>query len=108
MVIIGLGIVWYAVVWLRSSRAVSELTGGTWLVVYLVGLTLLSALGSFGGAHVLPAPWDSVAVAAFSLATYVWGCRSGTEYMTARPEMVARLRADADQDRGDAPEEALA
>jgi amino acid transporter len=108
MVIIGLGIVWYAVVWLRSSRAVSELTGGTWLVVYLVGLTLLSALGSFGGAHVLPAPWDSVAVAAFSLATYVWGCRSGTEYMTARPEMVARLRADADQDRGDTPEEVLA
>ena len=53
MAIIGLGLVWYAVVWVRSSRAVSELTGGTWLVVYLVGLTLLSAIGSFGGAELI-------------------------------------------------------
>ena len=108
MVIIGLGIVWYAVVWLRSSRSVSELTGGTWLVVYLVGLTTLSALGSFGGAHVLGAPWDSVVVAAFSLATYLWGARSGTAHMTARPDMVRRLREEADRDRGDAPEAAVA
>lgn len=108
MGIIALGIVWYAVVWLRSSRAVAELTGGTWLVVYLVGLTVLSAIGSFGGAHLLGAPWDSVVVAAFSLATYFWGCRSGIAYMTARPEMVRRLRTDADHDRGDTAEEALA
>lgn len=104
MAIVAVGIIWYAVVWLRSGRGVAELTGGTWLVVYLVGLTILSALGSFGGAHVLPAPWDSVVVAGISLATYLWGARSGTAYMKARPEMVRRLRAEADEDRGDAPE----
>jgi hypothetical protein len=42
-------------------------------------------------------------VAAFALAVYFWGCRAGTAYMRARPEMVARLRAQADVDRGDAP-----
>jgi hypothetical protein len=84
---------------------VSELAGGTWLVVYLVGLTVLSALGSFSGAHVLSAPWDSVVVAVFSLAIYLWGARSGTAYMKARPEMVRQLRAEADEDRGDVPEE---
>lgn len=103
MVITILGIVVYAVVWLRTSRQTSELTGGLWLVVYLVGLTAFSAIGSFGGAELIPAPWDSVAVAAFALAVYVWGCRAGTAYMRARPEMVARLRAQADVDRGDEP-----
>jgi amino acid transporter len=108
MAIIAVGILWYAVVWLRSGRGVAQLTGGTWLVVYLVGLTILSALGSFGGAHALGAPWDSVVVAAFSLVIYLWGARSGTAYMKARPEMVRRLRAEADEDRGDEPEEAVA
>jgi hypothetical protein len=68
MAIIAVGIVWYAVVWLRS-------------------------------------PWDSVVVAVFSLVTCLWGARSGTAYMKARPEMVRRLRAEADEDRGDLPEE---
>jgi amino acid transporter len=108
MVIIGLGIVWYAVVWSRSGRAVSELVGGAWLVIYLMGLTVVSALGSFGGAHVLVAPWDSVVVAVFALVIYGWGARSGTAYMRARPETVRRLRAEADHDRGDVPEEAAA
>jgi amino acid transporter len=103
MVITVLGIVVYAVVWLRTSRQTSELSGGAWLVIYLVGVTAFSAIGSFGGAELIPAPWDSVAVAVFSLAVYLWGCRAGTAYMRARPEMVARLRAQADVDRGDAP-----
>lgn len=99
MVIASLGIVVYAGIWLRSGRHTEELRGGAWLVVYLVGLTALSAVGSFDGAGLVPAPWDSVVVAAFSLAIYVWGARAGTAYMRARPEMVRRLRAEADADR---------
>ena len=99
----ALGILWYAVVWARSGRRVSELVGGAWLVVYLAGMTLLSALGSFDGAGLIGAPWDSVVVAVFSLAVYVWGARSGVAYMTARPAMVAQLRREADEDRGDTP-----
>lgn len=103
MLLTVIGLVVYAVVWLRTSRQTSELTGGAWLVAYLVGMTAFSAIGSFDGAALIPAPWDSVVVALFSLAIYGWGCRAGTAYMLARPEMVARLRAQADVDRGDEP-----
>ena len=54
------------------------------------------------------APWDSVVVAAFGLAIYLWGARAGTAYMLARPELVRALRADADTARGDTPEEPAA
>ncbi|GAA4780442.1 APC family permease [Actinomycetospora chlora] len=99
MVIIAIGVAVYAVSWVRGGREVGQLVGGAWLVVYLVGITAFSAIGSFDGAGLLPAPWDSVAVAAFSLAVYAWGAAAGTAYMRARPEMVERLGAQADADR---------
>ncbi|MHC1561561.1 APC family permease [Actinomycetospora sp. C-140] len=99
MIIVALGVVAYAVTWARAGRGTAELVGGAWLVVYLVGITGLSAIGSFDGAGWIPAPWDSVVVAAFSLGVYAWGASAGTSYMRARPEMVARLRAEADADR---------
>jgi amino acid transporter len=99
MVIIALGLVVYAVIWLRSGRGTAELVGGAWLVVYLAGITAFSAIGSFDGADLIPAPWDSVAVGVFSLAVYAWGAAAGTAYMRARPEMVERLGAQADADR---------
>jgi hypothetical protein len=99
MVIIALGVVVYAVTWVRAGRGTAELVGGAWLVVYLLGLTAFSAVGSFDGAGWIPAPWDSVAVAVFSLAVYAWGAAAGTAYMRARPEMVERLGVQADADR---------
>jgi hypothetical protein len=108
MAITVIGVIVYIVVWLRSGRPAGQLAGGWWLVVYLAGITVLSALGSFDGADVLPAPWDSVVVAVFALAIYAWGVRSGVAHMLARPEMVRELRAEADHDRGDAPEEVTA
>ncbi|MCD2186858.1 APC family permease [Actinomycetospora soli] len=104
MAITVIGVLVYVVVWLRSGRPAGQLAGGWWLVVYLAGITLLSALGSFDGAGLIPAPWDSVVVAVFALAIYAWGVRSGVAHMLARPEMVRDLRAEADADRGDAPE----
>jgi amino acid transporter len=99
MVIIAIGVVVYAVTWARAGHGTAELVGGAWLVVYLVGITVFSAIGSFDGAGWLAAPWDSVAVAAFSLAVYAWGAAAGTAYMRARPDMVERLGAQADADR---------
>ncbi|GLZ55236.1 APC family permease [Actinomycetospora sp. NBRC 106378] len=104
MAITVIGVVVYVVVWLRSGRPAGQLSGGWWLVVYLAGITVLSALGSFDGAGLLPAPWDSVVVAVFALVIYSWGVRSGVAHMLARPDMVRDLRAEADHDRGDAPE----
>ncbi|GAA2894649.1 APC family permease [Streptomyces mexicanus] len=56
----------------------AELGTGAWLVVFLAVLTLLSWLGSFGGSARLPAPWDSLAVAAFAVAVFFWAVRSGS------------------------------
>jgi hypothetical protein len=59
----------------------AELRTGGWLVVFLVLLTLLSWLGSFGGSGRLPAPWDSLAVAATSFAVFFWAVRAGTAWL---------------------------
>ncbi|MEJ3653494.1 APC family permease [Actinomycetes bacterium KLBMP 9759] len=56
----------------RSARWV-----GLWFVTLLLALTALSWLGSFGGIAVVPAPWDSVAVAALCVAGWWSGMRSG-------------------------------
>jgi hypothetical protein len=37
----------------------------------LLALLVLSAVGSFGGAGILPAPWDSVVVAVMGLVAYL-------------------------------------
>lgn len=43
----------------------------------LVVLTLLSGLGSFDGAEVIPAPWDTPVVAAWALSLFPLAVRSG-------------------------------
>lgn len=60
-----------------GGALVAELRDGAWLVVYLLVLTLLSWLGSFAGRGYLPAPYDTVVVAAVSLVVFWWGVRSG-------------------------------
>ncbi len=58
-----------------------ELREGAWLVVYLAVLTLLSGLGSFGGTGALPGPYDSVVVAAVSLALFGWAAAAGRRHL---------------------------
>lgn len=66
-----------------SPRA--ELLHGAWLVFHLAALTLLSWLGTFGGSGHLPAPYDSVAVAAVSLGVFVWAVHSGADHLRTAP-----------------------
>jgi hypothetical protein len=47
------------------------------LVVHLLVVLLLSGLGSFDGAGVLPAPWDSVVVGVWALVLFPVAVRSG-------------------------------
>ncbi|MFG2140003.1 APC family permease [Streptomyces sp. NPDC048650] len=61
----------------------AELRTGAWLVVYLVVLTVLSWQGTFEGAGRLPAPYDSLTVAAVALAVFFWAVRSGVGQLTA-------------------------
>lgn len=61
----------------------AELRTGAWLVVYLLALTALSWLGTFKGSGHLPAPYDSLTVAAVALAVFFWAVRSGVGQLTA-------------------------
>ncbi|MCL6516282.1 APC family permease [Alicyclobacillus sp.] len=61
----------------RTVPFAQQVRSALWLVVYEAGMMLLSYLGTFdGGRGVLGAPWDQVAVVAWSLVTYIWGVRS--------------------------------
>lgn len=61
----------------------AELRTGAWLVAYLVGLTVLSWLGTFEGSGRLPAPYDSIAVGVLALAVFFWAVRSGVRHRVA-------------------------
>ncbi|MBV9025432.1 MAG: APC family permease [Streptomycetaceae bacterium] len=75
----------YAYQQLRRDRDLTDLTVGIWLVGYLVALLVLSAIGSFGGTGILPAPWDSVAVAAMALVAYLRGVHDSARYLATHP-----------------------
>ncbi|HET6503100.1 MAG TPA: APC family permease, partial [Amycolatopsis sp.] len=70
----------------RENRAhlTSQLRKGLWIIVYIVALFVISGLGGFGGTGALPAPWDTLAVAAVSLVLFRWGVHSGHRHL--RPE----------------------
>ncbi|GAB3915643.1 ABC transporter permease [Microlunatus endophyticus] len=105
--IIVVGLIWYAVTYLVQHHGVGELVGGLWLVVYLAVLYAMSFIGTFGGKNLIPAPWDSVVVAAIALALYFWGVAAGSRYLTGRPDVVEDMRAQqAERGRGgEAPQQ---
>ncbi|WP_029004928.1 APC family permease [Azorhizobium doebereinerae] len=47
-----------------------------WLVPYLLGIALLSYLGTFGGTGLMPFGWDLLIVGGFALAVFVWAVAS--------------------------------
>jgi len=57
-----------------------------WLLAWLAGLMVLSAIGSFGGRALIPHPSDDLAVAGFALLIYRWGARSGVHAGAHPPE----------------------
>lgn len=92
--IVVVGLILYAVTYVRQRHGWGELAGGLWLVAYLAVVYVMSAIGDFGGLHLIASPWDSVVVAVLAAGLYVWGARSGSEYMRARPELVEELRGE--------------
>nr|WP_229357741.1 APC family permease [Streptomyces sp. UNOB3_S3] len=65
----------------EDGPLLAELRTGAWLVVYLAVLTLLSWLGTFKGSGRLPAPYDSLTVAAVALGIFFWAVRSGVRQL---------------------------
>jgi amino acid transporter len=75
------GVVIFALSRRHRAQLLKNIRGSLWLVVYLVVLIALSGLGSFGGAKVLPAPWDTILVVLASLVIFRWGVRSGRRHL---------------------------
>ena len=75
----------YAYRQVRKERDFADLAVGAWLVGYLLALLVLSAVGSFGGAGILPAPWDSVVVAGMGLVAYLRGVHDSARHLATHP-----------------------
>lgn len=61
----------------RGRTGPLDLAEATWLVPFLAGLGLISALGSYGKAlGVVPHPWDTLVCAAFAAAVFPFAVRA--------------------------------
>jgi amino acid transporter len=79
------GAVVYGIQQVRGGVDWQDVRVGLWLVGYLLVVLLLSGLGSFGGTGLIPAPWDSVIVAAVGLAAFLLGVRYALAHLAAHP-----------------------
>jgi amino acid transporter len=74
-----IGYVAIGLTWLFSKQQRPTALGwrqAGWIPVYLVGIGVISALGSYGGGNHLGMGWDVVVVALFSLVIYSWAVRT--------------------------------
>ena len=92
--IVGVGLIWYVVTYFVQRHGLGEVVGGIWLLAYLVVMYGMSAIGEYGGLGLVPPPWGSIVVAVLAAGLYVWGARSGVQYMRSRPELVEQLRGE--------------
>jgi amino acid transporter len=75
-----IGLVIYTAQVRRHNGLQHGFSTGLWLIVFMVVLVVMSAAGSFGGAEIVPAPWDSVVMAILSLVFWFMAQRSGIRY----------------------------
>ena len=79
------GAVVYAVQQIRGALDRHDLRVGAWIVGYLVAILIMSAIGSFGGAGWIPAPWDSVIVAVIGAAAFWRGVADAGRHLARHP-----------------------
>lgn len=53
-----------------TSKEPLDFKRGSWVIIYLIGLTLISYLGSFGGIKLIPFGMDFAVIAIFSICIY--------------------------------------
>ena len=64
----------------------AEWVCSAWLVPYVGAMTLMSAIGRYGGLDLVPRYWDSALVAVLSIAVYELAVRMGSEVHRVLPE----------------------
>lgn len=95
---ICVGLAWFIVSFVSGRRDPGDLAGGMWLVVYIAFVYLVAGLGSFGGAGLIPQPWDSIVVAIGALALYWWGVKAGTTFLQNHESMLRTLKSRGGDD----------
>ena len=50
--------------------SVLDMLQGSWVIVYMIGMAVISYLGSFGGQHMIPFGMDFIVIAVFSISIY--------------------------------------
>lgn len=95
---ITIGLLWFVVAFIRGQRDPGDISGGIWLVVYLIVTYGVAALGNYGGTGTIPQPWDSVIVAVCSIGLYQWGVRAGTAYLQGHTRLLTVLKSRAGDD----------
>lgn len=71
-IVLAAGLALFAISWLRGSANISrkDILSGLWTIPYLLGIVLISWLGSFGGQNLIPFGWDFLVIAIFSLGIF--------------------------------------
>ncbi|AFM40858.1 amino acid transporter [Desulfosporosinus acidiphilus SJ4] len=93
-VVVGLVIYFYY--YLKGNFRSRHLQAGLWFAVYLIFIIVFSYIGSksFGGLNLIPAPYDTILFAVFSLLAFFWATRSG--YRTEEIIETSRKIADGE------------
>ncbi|MEU1011390.1 APC family permease [Streptomyces sp. NPDC005890] len=76
---------WYATATGKPDAPRMDFKAAQWLPGYLLGLGLISWLGTFGGRGTIPLWWDILVVAAFSVGIYYWA-----RAVASKPEAIER------------------
>lgn len=80
LVLLFIGIVLFFLRLAVIGREDLEPKSAIWLLVFVIGMAIISLLGTFGGGlSVIPQPFDSIAAALFSLIIYYFAVRSCIE-----------------------------
>jgi amino acid transporter len=75
---IALGIASFAIGHLRGGASRPEFRPAFWLAPYIVGLTVLSWLGTYGGGRgLIPFGWDLLLSGLLGVGSFAWATRSG-------------------------------
>lgn len=66
---LGIGLMLFLISYLRGSVKIErhELKSAVWVLPYLLGLVVISYLGSFGGLNMIPFGWDFLVIGIFSV-----------------------------------------
>lgn len=75
------GITIFGISYFRGSIKMKnhDLKSGFWFIPYLMGLVIISYLGSFGGQNVIPFGWDFLVIALFSVGILYMAVESRAE-----------------------------